>query len=203
MDRIFNAIQALHNLNNIKRTGPNLFAGIPYSDLESLSEHSFKVAYLCLIFGSQLDNIRLDKILSYALIHDWAECITGDVATSSLSYRSYFDVNIRDIYKVAEGKAKAKILSDLNLTNPELNEDEVQLFGFCDVLARILELIDLKQRGYKHSWIEKVYKVQMEIIKKYNFSFVSEAILGIEEIFNRGYMENDYLIKSTKEYWDK
>ena len=81
--------------------------------------------------------------------------------------------------------------------NVSLSASEDKLFRFCDTLARIVEIIDYRQTGYKSSWLDKMYKVQISLLKKYAYSFVNELLAGIDEIYQRGYMENKYLTKET------
>lgn len=200
MEKILDVLQVLNNLNSLKRMGPNLFAGIPTYALESIAEHSYKVTYLCLIFG-KLDNVRLDKLLTFAITHDWSESIIGNSIATSNSYKSYFNVNIKEIVKAAEGKAKEVLLSDSKVGMVEINEDERQVFKFCDILAVVLELIDSKQKGFKHGWLDKMYKVQISRLSKFKFPFVPELIFDLEKIYQRGYMENPYLTKATEDIW--
>jgi len=197
MNNKLRAIQALNNMSKIKRSGPNLVAGINSENLESLAEHSLKVTYLSLIFGSQIPNVSIEKLLRYALLHDWGESILGDTISRSKSYMSYFDEGMKEMYKKAEGKAKEALLTDSNIKFPTLSVEEHKLFKFCDRLALVLEIIDIKQQGYKHSWIDKMYKIQIEILAKCDYSFVPDLLKGISEIEKRGYMENKYLTRCT------
>lgn len=197
MKNIFNVIQLLNNLNYIKRTGPNLFAGISNEDIESIAAHSYKTTYLCLIFGNKIKNIDLKNLLIYAIVEDWAEAIIGDPPTSSRSYKGYFDIDIRKEIKKAESKARYEILEDAGLSEPKLTQKEKKLFLFCDILARTLELINHKQLGYKHKWIDKMFGVQIELLKEFEFIFTKDVVREVEELYKRGYMDNKYLTKAV------
>ena len=53
MKKTFQLAQILQNLNRLKRTGGNLFMGIPNSLNLSIAEHSYTVTYLCLLFSNK------------------------------------------------------------------------------------------------------------------------------------------------------
>jgi 5'-deoxynucleotidase YfbR-like HD superfamily hydrolase len=195
---IFKALQVLNNFQYIKRSGANLGAGIPSFQLESLSEHSYRVTYLCLVFGEFFKNINKENLIKYNLTHDWGEVVLNDIPTSGKSFRSYFDDDIRVIYKVAERKVLDALLSDLGLEIPEINEEEKQLYNFCDTLELVLELLDLRQQGFTHGWIEKMFEVQTQLLCGYNFDFVDAVVQNLQKIFNDKAMDNEYLTKASK-----
>lgn len=49
-------------------------------DYESVADHSWSTALLCLTYHSEVDGISLEKTLKIAIIHDIAELETGDFA---------------------------------------------------------------------------------------------------------------------------
>lgn len=188
-------LQVLNNLNFIKRTGPNLFAGIPNHNIESIAEHSYKVAYLCLIFSKKFEDINLENLLTYVLIDEWGEVIIGDLPTSSSSYKRYFETDIRKLHKDAEIKAQKVLLDDAALDKPKLSKTEKDLYEFCDILARTFELLNFKTLGYKHKWIEKMFKIQLELLMKYRFDFTYDLVEELKNIYKKG-MDNKYLTKN-------
>ncbi len=52
-------------------------------DAESIAEHSFGVAVLCLLIGDQLADIDRGRLLAIALLHDLAESLLGDLPASA------------------------------------------------------------------------------------------------------------------------
>lgn len=195
MKNKFKAIQLLNNLNKIKRTGPNLFAGIPDYMTESIAEHSYKVLYLCLIFSIRLKSINLCNLFVYIITHEWSETLTGDIPTSSKSYQSYFNTDIRKIFKDAGSRIRTEVLRDLGLKVNKLSLEEEKLFEFCEISSRILELIDHKQLGCKHKWIDKMYFMQINYLKEIKFNFTDEVVKELNNLYKRGYMDNEYLTK--------
>ena len=81
---------------------------------DNLQEHSFETALvahaLCLIdnefFGGSLNP---DRAAVYALFHDAAETITGDMPTPV----KYFSEDMRETYREIENKANQKLVSML------------------------------------------------------------------------------------------
>ena len=71
----FNLILEIGLLKKIQRTGWVL-KGI--KDVESVAEHSWRVAMLALLFAKDLDLDAL-KLVKMALIHDLGEVVIGDV----------------------------------------------------------------------------------------------------------------------------
>ena len=73
---IYTLLQA-YKLKDEKRTGWEL-RGV--REPESVADHSWGTALLCLLFAGEAD-VGLERTLSIAAVHDLAEAETGDVAT--------------------------------------------------------------------------------------------------------------------------
>jgi len=196
MNKILNLIQTLNNLKYIKRTGPTLFAGISSIQTDSIAEHSFKVANLSILLGNKVKGVNIGNLTIHALIHDWAESIVGDIPSSSKSFQSYFKINIRETFKDAEANILNTFLKDAKLKLQDLNETELKLLDLCDKLATTLELIDYKQKGNKHRWIDKMFTISISSIKQFDFDFIQELSLGLKDMFEN-VMDNYYLTKVT------
>ncbi len=63
-------------MKSSKRTGW-LAEGI--ENPESVADHSYRMAYIALILGSQRDDIDTNKAVAMALVHDVPESQTGDI----------------------------------------------------------------------------------------------------------------------------
>lgn len=81
---IQNAIQFARYVNQLKRTPRTGWVrrGIP--NYESVADHSYSVATLCLLLfnnnnNNTLPSIDVNKCIQLAMIHDLAECIVGDI----------------------------------------------------------------------------------------------------------------------------
>ncbi|MBD3362364.1 HD domain-containing protein [Candidatus Dojkabacteria bacterium] len=191
-----NILQNLNNLKHIKRTGPNLFAGISSGELESIAEHTFMVSSIVMLFAEEAGEVDLGNMLQYALVHDWGESIIGDMPSGSRSYREYFEGDIRQIHKKAEHKAKETLLQDGSIELPDLSTLEKELLQLADTISIILELIDLKQKGHGHKWVRQMFDVQIKKLKDFSFNFIAPITKELENMFIEG-MSNKYLTKAS------
>jgi 5'-deoxynucleotidase YfbR-like HD superfamily hydrolase len=196
MENEFNLIQVLNNLNNIKRAGPNLFAGVKNEDLQSIAEHSFQVINLCIVLGTKLENINLGNVVINAATHDWAESIIGDLPKSSPSYRSYFEENIKEIFNKAEEKAKKELFESGHISPPHLNETELSLLKFCDILSAAYEVAVIKHSGMTHKWLDAMFQAHMSSLLEINLPFQKDVVSEMDKIYRTGF-DNFYLIKKT------
>jgi len=73
-------IPRLLSLKLLPRTGW-LQRGV--RDAESIADHSFGVAVLCLLIGDQIEGIDRGRLLAIALLHDLAESLLGDLPASA------------------------------------------------------------------------------------------------------------------------
>ena len=124
MKKIFQLAQILQNLNRIKRTGGNLFMGVPEGLNVSVAEHSYAVAYLSLLFADKLKSgqVNKEKLLGYCLVHDWTDSIIGDLPAGSPSWASFWQIDIRKEASQAEEKAFKAIMN--------LIKNEVDIAGY-------------------------------------------------------------------------
>ena len=121
------------------------------SRFESLSEHSFETAYIANalanieneMFGG---NYNADRITVYALFHDSAEIITGDMPTP-VKYKTR---QMTGVYADAESSARDTLLNSLS---PELkgvyteyldfeNTDAHKIVKAADKLSALIKCIE-------------------------------------------------------------
>lgn len=199
MKKVLSLVQVLDNLSRMPRIGGVMFAGIDPDRSDSIAEHSYKTAYLTLLFATIAKEnglvINFEKLLTAALTHDWNESILLDIPSGSPSYRSYFNiVNLREAVKEAEQNANQAIedfLADdvhLEITNLGLSTDELMLLNAADLAALLIEILEWKYRGMKYEWFDYLWANTIhrfsESTSKYTFmtSFINE----IEAAYKRG-----------------
>src|SRR3989338_4168161 len=75
MQKLFEFFKTAGRLKKIKRTGWVL-KGV--KNAESVADHTFRVALMCLVLGKNR-KLNLLKLLEMALVHDLAESVIGDI----------------------------------------------------------------------------------------------------------------------------
>ena len=70
-----------NQIGNLKRTPRNgwIDRGIPVDEVESVADHSFRVAALAWIASAQEPGLDRDRVVKLALLHDMAEAVIGDL----------------------------------------------------------------------------------------------------------------------------
>jgi putative hydrolase of HD superfamily len=94
----------LVHLKQLYRAGW-LRQGVPKSRCESVADHSYGTAMLCLLFLDQHPGLDVGKTLKLALLHDLGECYVGD-------YTPHDDIDPGE-KKAVEADAVKKVLGKL------------------------------------------------------------------------------------------
>lgn len=81
VDRILDLYSVISVLNKLER-----FQQHDRNHPETVAQHSFQVATLCLILGHHVDNVDPMTSFHYGLIHDIPEGITGDIPKETKYY---------------------------------------------------------------------------------------------------------------------
>lgn len=156
--------------------------GLPDNMSVSIAEHSYAVAYLSMIFA-KIIKVDDGRLIKYSLVHDWTDCIIGDLPSGSPSWRSFWKTDIRQDTKIAESNAMAAIvnlikdeadLSDIGIRN--LNETERKLLGAADLTAMLLEMLEWKYLGIKHNGWEMVWFNTIDRLKKIELDFIPDLV---------------------------
>ena len=75
---ILEFFHSIGRLKRLPRTGW-LDRGVPEFQVESVADHSFRVALIAWLMAADEVGLDRDRVLKLALIHDLAEAITGDL----------------------------------------------------------------------------------------------------------------------------
>ncbi|OQY53151.1 MAG: metal-dependent phosphohydrolase [Desulfobacteraceae bacterium 4572_89] len=141
MKQITNLLFEARMLKDLVRSG-YAFLG---SGKESIAEHSFTMAFICLVMAKLDQDIDGLKLVAMALVHDLHEARTGDF---NYVQKKYSDVD--------EAKAISHLIKDLpfgndiRLLTDEFNmgeTKEAKLARDADQISFILELKKLKDTG--------------------------------------------------------
>jgi len=137
----------LQRLDRVPRMG-YLLRGVENG--ESVSEHSFHVAFLVWALAGQIDGIDRARALEIALVHDIAEVRFGDLPRTAAKYLP------DGAKKQAEGAAIRDILAPLGPEAEALHEEyeaavspEAQLVKACDKLQLMIKVALYERDGAK------------------------------------------------------
>jgi 5'-deoxynucleotidase YfbR-like HD superfamily hydrolase len=154
-------------LKKVQRTGWVL-KGI--KDVESVAEHSWRVAMLALFLG---ENLGLDtlKLVKMSLIHDLGEVLIGDVKWE----QGAEVIGSQKKKHQDEGKAIQKMFAD----NPSFNEyvalwdefneqktKEAKIVKELDKLEMAIQAFEYQKEGYSQELLEEFWENAEKYLKK-------------------------------------
>lgn len=150
-------------LLNLVRSGW-LLRGIPRSLAETVAEHSFLSAYICIELGSRIQGVDAGKAALYSLIHDIGEAFIGDITKPASVRLGELKERIEEDF-VTEN-IDNKLIIELYKEYVSQKNFEAKLAKLCDHISTLLTGIEYKKLGYKvndiienmHSEIEKLSK---------------------------------------------
>ena len=182
--------------------------GLPTYMNISIAEHSYMVTYLAMLFVDKLNDkeISFDRVLRYAITHDWREIVLGDIPAGSPSFASFWEINIREEAKKAGDKAMDEMLEsikgeiDIDLYKSNLNDKEKLIIKAADWVAYLLEMQEWKYLGYNHEGWEMVWFNTLNIVEKIELPFIPELLAEIKESYKRGSKRpSPWLAKPSKQ----
>jgi 5'-deoxynucleotidase YfbR-like HD superfamily hydrolase len=137
-------IPVLMNLSNVQRAFS--FAGVPPSINLNLTSHSYLtmlIAYRFLALNPELrETINPDKVAAYAMLHDIAEALVGDIPTP-LKHPAF---------EKFEDKVRESIFDYLGVDAGEYNRCH-GIVRLADLIASLYECAYATQKGYDLSLI--------------------------------------------------
>lgn len=129
----------LQTLDRVPRMG-FLLRGV--DDPESVSEHSFHVAFLVWSLGEEISELDVSRAMAMALIHDLAEVRLGDLPRTTARFLA------SETKRAAEGSVVEDLTSPLGTRAVDLLREyqagesrEARLVKACDKLALMLKVV--------------------------------------------------------------
>jgi len=158
-----NAIPHAKALLNLVRSGW-LLRGVPRFLAETVAEHTFLTAYICIELSSRIQDVDVGKAVLYSLIHDIGEAFMGDITKivserlGGLKKRMEEDLVTKNIDNKLIVKLYKKYMSQRDF--------EARLVKLCDRISMLLMAMKYKRLGYKvDDIVENVYKEVEEMSK--------------------------------------
>jgi len=183
MTRIADLLFEVRMLKDLNRTG-YAFLG---AGEESIAEHCFSTAFLCLVMARLEPGVDAEKLISMALVHDAAEARTGDLNYVHKQYNTVDEPHA--VSDLIHGLEWAKDIPELIEEFNQGETREAQLANDADQLSLMLELKKLKDLGATspESWLPFV----VDRLRTDTGKQLAREILGTrwDEWWTRGYSE--------------
>lgn len=165
-----------------------LECGVSPVEAEDVAQHSFETAAITMLLADHLKEEEIDqeRALQLAIIHDWAEALTGDISR---------EVSSQIGQEVKEGMAH-RAIEDLVRDLPgeerylklweEYSEGltkESKLVLAADQLSVLVEATRLFERGEQSKELDKLWNEVREGVEKYveEFPIIRELLDELNE----------------------
>ncbi len=180
-------LDVLDKINSLKKTPRMgwLEGGVDPSEAEDVAQHSFETSAITLLLSDYLgDKMDTERVLKMAVIHDWAEAVTGDFS------RDVSESIGTDTKEDIEENAMEKIL-DEDLPNRDeylklwreyskKENQESRLVRIADLLSILLEARNLFRRGEDSEKLREIWRTTKEELETYLEYFPELDILVSE-----------------------
>ncbi len=167
-----------------------LEGGVDPSEVEDVAQHSFETCAITLILADSLDEkIDVERALRMAIVHDWAEALTGDFSRDiSESIGSEMKENIEEsvmeeILSSEIPNREAYLDSWQEYSNRE--SKEAKLVRIADLLSVLAEASELSRIGKQSKKLEEIESTTREELSTFfeDFPFLEDLVEELEVDF--------------------
>lgn len=183
-------IELLKKLNELKQT-PRigwLEAGIKLSEAEDVAQHTFETSAITLLLIESIgENISKEKALRMAIIHDWAESVTGDFSkevTEQIGSKIKLDIEESAMeYLLAEDIHSRQNYIDLWQEYCKGETKESKLVHTADRISILIEASKLFRRGKNSEKLSEIWKSSKKEVLEYakEFPQITALIKELED----------------------
>ncbi|MEM2908137.1 MAG: HD domain-containing protein [Candidatus Hadarchaeales archaeon] len=158
-------LEKLNDLKRIPRTGW-LLCNVPLNEVEDVAQHTFEVAAITLLLADEAKRggrkLDVERALSMALLHDWAEVMVADFPYTALKY-----LGEPGTKKQMEGKAMKDLLTGLpdQQTLMKLWQEysekrtfEAKIVHAADYLSMLIQAIKYRERGNRARELDELWR---------------------------------------------
>jgi putative hydrolase of HD superfamily len=156
-------VSAARALLSLARSGWML-RGIPGSIAETVAEHSFMSAFICLELADRAGVADPGKLVAYALVHDLGEAFVGDV-TKDLSSR-IGELKNRIELDFVESEVENELVRKLYREYAEQRSLESRMARLCNYIATYLVGLEYKRMGFEVDDILESTRREVEELSK-------------------------------------
>ncbi len=162
MLEILDLMMRISALKQTARTGWNIkfppghaFQSRTIPDAESVADHSWSLAMFAFMVGTKL-GLNIEKLVTMALVHDIAECVTTDIVTATMGdeerkrvkieKRQTEDAVMREIF-LPHGKFGERCYA-LWLEYEDGTSEEARILGQLDKLECAMQAVLYQEQGH-------------------------------------------------------
>jgi len=147
--KLLDFFQEINKLKRIKRSG---WVVDKVKDPESVADHSFRTAVMCMFLGDP-KRIDLDKAIKMALVHDIAEARIGDIITyyrysKAVPLEEKREKERKAITEMASGFKGGEELLELWREFEERKTEEARFVKQVEKLEMALQALEYENEGY-------------------------------------------------------
>lgn len=195
---MYELLKRINYLKKIPRMGW-LESGINGSEAEDVAQHSFETAAISLILADLLEEeIDSEKVLRMAVVHDWAESITGDFS-KDMSLQIGEGVKNRIEEKAMENLLSSDVIrgGDYLRIWKEYSEGksrESKIVFLADRLSILIEASRLLDEGKRSRKLGEIWEAVRKEISPY-----IEEVPELEELLKKLDREYNDLLASKED----
>lgn len=170
MDKLLSLAINAGRLKKIKRRG---WIRVGIEEVESVADHSYRTTLIAMLIGDRL-KLNVEKMIKMALLHDIAECITGDITPHEMKKEKKMEV---------EEEVMKELIGDMN----EYYEIWKEFISMESEEAKIIHDIDkmemlLQAKEYEKDYCKEKLKEFWEEEKHIKHPFLISLIEEIKKI---------------------
>jgi len=139
-------ISAARVLLSLARSGWML-RGVPGSLAETVAEHSFMTAFVCLELAEKIGAADSGRLIAYALVHDLGEVFVGDVVKDFSSRIG--ELKNRIELSFVESEVGNELVKKLYREYAEQQNLESRMARLCNHIATYLVALEYKRLGFE------------------------------------------------------
>lgn len=169
-------LERLNNLKSIPRTGW-LMCNVPLNQVEDVAQHTFDVAVITFLLANELEHkkLNLERALSMAVMHDWAEASVGDFPNTALKH-----LESPDIKKRMEKSALEELFIGLKNKEKcmklwheycEKRTIESKIVHSADYLSMLVQALKYRERGNRSCQLDELWRAVKNDLAPYAAEF--------------------------------
>ncbi len=162
-------------LLNLARSGW-LLRGVPNFIAETVAEHIFLTAYICIELCCSVQGVDIGKVILYSLVHDIGEAFIGDIIKPVSVRLGKLKESIEENY--IKENIDNELIVELYKRYTSQTDFEAKLTRLCNYISTFLIGIEYKNLGYRvDDIIDNIYNEIEKISKELNIENIVKNLI--------------------------